>query len=32
MKTEDLMEVLKPPLSRSTFEIYIEAEIRNYDH
>jgi hypothetical protein len=32
MKTEDLMEFLKSPLSRSTFEIYIEAEIRNYDH
>ena len=32
MKSEDLMEVLKPPLSRSTFEMYKEAENRNYDH
>ena len=31
-KTEDLLNVLKSPLSRSTFEMYIEAENRNYDH
>ena len=31
-EAHELLEVLKPPLSRSTYEMYIEAENRSYDH
>ena len=32
MKTKDLMDALKHPLSKSKFEMYIEAQNQNYDH